>query len=260
MKKLRKIDVLPSLLTLGNAFCGFLAIAYVADMEYVRAAWMIFLAMGFDALDGKVARLTGSSSDFGAQLDSLSDAITFGVAPAFLVKVLVQAPHSDYVPKVAWGLAVLYVLCAILRLARFNVETDSHEDDAHDSFRGLPSPAAAGTIASLVILYDHLGASTAILNALPVVTVLVGALMVSRFRYVHAFNVITKGGKSFTDLALILFLLVFFALFREVALATLFCGYAIVGPGRAAVLALRADEPELDLVEEEERPSPEVGG
>ncbi len=256
MKKLRKIDVLPSLLTLGNAFCGFLAIAYAADMEYVRAAWMIFLAMGFDALDGKVARITGSTSDFGAQLDSLSDAITFGVAPAFLVKVLV---HEVYIPKVAWGLAVLYVLCAVLRLARFNVETESHEDDAHDSFRGLPSPAAAGTLASLVILYDHLGKSPAILYALPLVTVLVGALMVSRFKYVHLFNQLVKGGKSFTDFALILFLLVFFALFREVALATLFCGYTVVGPGRWALLALRAEDPDLDLADEEERPSPEVG-
>ncbi len=85
MKKINKC--LPSLITLGNLFCGFLAISYIEDQKLIIAAWLIFIGMIFDMFDGKVARLTNGSSDFGMQLDSLTDMISFGVAPAFLLKV-----------------------------------------------------------------------------------------------------------------------------------------------------------------------------
>ena len=269
--KLRRIDVLPSLLTLGNLFCGFLAIAYVADAatgseevtkfhpDFVKAAWMIFLAMAFDALDGKVARMTNATSDFGKQLDSLSDMITFGVAPAFLVKVLVLVEHSPYVSKVAWGMSVLFVSCAALRLARYNVETSSHEEGDHEDFRGLPSPAAAGTIASLVILYGWLGESRLIVLLLPPVTVLLGALMISRFQYAHAFNRIVKGNRSFTDLAQIVFILIFGALEPEITLALLFAVYTLSAPVRQ-IFERRPGRRTITVAEEEERPSAQIGG
>ncbi|MBI4614035.1 MAG: CDP-diacylglycerol--serine O-phosphatidyltransferase [Planctomycetes bacterium] len=254
--KILRISVLPSLLTLGNAICGFLSIAYVADGRFVNAAWMIFAAMLFDALDGKVARMTGGTSDFGMQLDSLADVITFGVAPAFLVKVLVQSPHSPYHSKIAWGLSVLFVLCAALRLARFNVETARHDDDSHSSFRGLPSPAAAGSVASLVILYDFLDQRQVILLLLPPVTVLLGALMISRFRYVHAFNKVVRGGKSFAQLAQIVFLLIFAAILPEIAFATLFLGFSLSGPARTIWRLLHRKA--AVETEDEEAPSTEA--
>jgi CDP-diacylglycerol--serine O-phosphatidyltransferase len=164
--------VLPTLLTLCNAACGFGAISIAAKVgpdhfkgiELITAAQLIFLAMLFDALDGSAARLTNQTSDFGAQLDSLCDAISFGVAPAFimlqlihpdhhLMDTIVQAPFN-YHPRILWGIAVLFMWCALLRLGRFNVESD--EEDSHEFFSGLPSPAAAGVVASFPIAVKEL--------------------------------------------------------------------------------------------------------
>ena len=117
------------------------------------SAWLIFLAMVFDALDGYMARLAKSASEFGAELDSLCDMVSFGVAPAFLL--VKMCPQFSFLHKEAvWVIAASYAVCAALRLARFNVET-SDEDD-HMSFRGLPSPAAAASVAGFAILFHTL--------------------------------------------------------------------------------------------------------
>lgn len=162
----RAFAVLPTMLTLSNAACGFGAITFAAKVGPIaeatpgatdlRSLWisafLIFLAMVFDALDGSAARWAKQSSEFGAQLDSLCDALSFGAAPAFLMLQFVrhfEARYNvpfDYHPRLLWVIAVLFVVCAILRLARFNVETG--EEDSHDQFSGLPSPAAAATVAS----------------------------------------------------------------------------------------------------------------
>jgi CDP-diacylglycerol--serine O-phosphatidyltransferase len=152
----RKIAILPTLLTLGNAVSGFAAIAFASRIErnatpeeisfYFRfAGALIVLAMLFDALDGYVARLSKSASDFGAQLDSLCDAISFGVAPAFLLLRLGQVDwaESELARYAVAVVAGLYVVCTILRLARFNLETTT-DPASHKRFKGLPSPAAAG--------------------------------------------------------------------------------------------------------------------
>src|SRR5579872_6872536 len=158
-RRQRMFAVLPTMLTLGNAVCGFGAITFAAKVGLIQpmgwgrsdteclwiAAALIFLAMVFDMLDGRAARWAKQSSQFGAELDSLCDAISFGVAPAF---ILVKF-SPDFHPRLLWVIAVLYVVCAILRLARFNVETD--DEDSHDYFSGLPSPAAAGAVASFMI-------------------------------------------------------------------------------------------------------------
>ena len=168
MKKRKLFAVLPTLLTLGNAACGFGAITFAAKVgpesaagnEFFIAALLIFLAMLFDMLDGSAARWTQQTSDFGAELDSLCDVISFGIAPAFLMLQFTRADHTFgsqltapfadlYHPRLLWVIGVLFVVCAVLRLARFNVETD--EDDSHAFFSGLPSPAAAGTVASFPI-------------------------------------------------------------------------------------------------------------
>ena len=125
--------MVPSLLTLGNAACGFASITLAANMSPEKiaegglymAGLLIFIAMAFDALDGPVARLAKQTSDFGAQLDSMCDAVSFGVAPAFLM--LKFSPQEFAASRILWAIAVLYVLCALLRLARFNLATDSGE-------------------------------------------------------------------------------------------------------------------------------------
>jgi CDP-diacylglycerol--serine O-phosphatidyltransferase len=160
----KKIAIIPTLLTLGNGVCGFVAIVLAskigtgdrtadADAQlFALSGWLIVGAMLFDALDGYVARLSRTASKFGGELDSLCDAISFGVAPAFLLLRL--GPSWEAQPllnRVLGGLAALYMVCTILRLARFNVENTT-EASGHKRFRGLPSPGAAGCLASLAIV------------------------------------------------------------------------------------------------------------
>lgn len=218
--RLRTVAMLPSLITLINGVCGFVAIGLVAkDPEYFRlAGFMIFFAMIADVLDGRVARISNSTSSFGGQLDSLCDVISFGAAPAFLVLNLLLHYHRHLVGSAQWifgGLferfiwlaTVGYLCCTLIRLARFNVE---NEEDAtsHMSFIGLPSPAAAGTVAALVMYHEHLVTDPdfanvalyrfmhwVILYALGFVTLGCGMLMVSRIRYPHLFNRIFRGKK-----------------------------------------------------------------
>ena len=156
------------MLTLGNLVCGFFAIVVASRIVAVKddrladrphhdrphrrdvSGWLIFLAMVFDALDGYVARLSRTASDFGAQLDSLCDLVTFGVAPAFLLVKI--CPHfALFHHQAVWVIAASYAACAALRLARFNVETG--DEDEHLHFSGLPSPAAAAAIAGFAIMF-----------------------------------------------------------------------------------------------------------
>ena len=259
--------VLPTLLTLCNAACGFGAISIAAKVgpdhfqgvELITAAQLIFLAMLFDMLDGSAARLTNQTSDFGAQLDSLSDAISFGVAPAFIMLQLVHPDHHlmdtiitapfNYHPRILWAIAVLFMVCAILRLARFNVETE--EEDSHDFFSGLPSPAAAGVVASFPIgvreLKEQLSAEGTVSWAqpaadyllpglvilLPLITLAAAMLMVSRIRYAHVFNQMIRGRRSRRQILQIVFAMVLVFVVREMALLVLFCVFAFSSPLRA---------------------------
>lgn len=259
--------VLPTLLTLCNAACGFGAISIAAKVgpdhfkgiELITAAQLIFLAMLFDMLDGSAARLTNQTSDFGAQLDSLSDVISFGVAPAFIMLQLVHPDHHlmdtimtapfNYHPRILFAIAVLFMVCAILRLARFNVETD--EEDSHNFFSGLPSPAAAGVVASFPIgmdqLKEELSAEGAVAWAkpaadyllpglvilLPLITLAAAMLMVSRIRYAHVFNQMIRGRRSRKQILQIVFAMVLVFVVSEMALPVLFCVFAFSAPIRA---------------------------
>ena len=259
--------VVPTLLTLCNAACGFGAISIAAKVgpdhfqgvELITAAQLIFLAMLFDALDGSAARLTNQTSDFGAQLDSLCDAISFGVAPAFIMLQLVHPDHHlmdtimaapfNYHPRILWAIAVLFMVCAILRLARFNVESD--EDDSHNFFSGLPSPAAAGVVASFPIAVrevkeqlSHEGAVSwaqpaadyllpGLVIVLPLITLAAAMLMVSRIRYAHLFNQMLRGRRSRKQMLQMVFAMVLVFVVREMALPVLFCAFAFSSPVRA---------------------------
>jgi CDP-diacylglycerol--serine O-phosphatidyltransferase len=142
------IYILPNLITLSSMFSGFYSIVASFNSDYERAAWAILIASIFDVLDGWVARLTHTTSKFGIEIDSLSDAISFGVAPG----VLVYSWSLQSFGKIGWLGAFFLVACAALRLARFNVQMGS-EEKKH--FTGLPSPAAALMIATTVLAYQE---------------------------------------------------------------------------------------------------------
>lgn len=263
LRDLRHVPVLPSLITLGNVFFGFLAMAKVADAalrspvppqmasvtdSFETAALLVFVAMVFDAIDGTVARLTGQSTKFGAQLDSLADVVTFGAAPAFIAKVLLEfAARSEPAllplkPKLFYGATVIYLLCAAMRLARFNVETPGAEVDDHKEFKGLPSPAAAAVVCALVAFYcahpeEHTFSRailpefvyTSILPALPIAVTMLGLLMVSRFPYPHLVNSVLRGRHSFPYLASLVVLVVVAAVEWQFALLALTMIYVLSG-------------------------------
>lgn len=250
------LAILPSLLTLGNLVCGFYAIVHVGAVvwsngqpvpgdSFVVAAYAILLAMVFDMLDGRVARMTQSTSDFGAQLDSLADVVTFGVAPGVMVAMLHAMGRYDgaapMTSKMAWVFGAAYACAGATRLARFNVETASHDEDAHLVFKGLPSPAAAGVVATLILLQDYLArgsglaleASELLLRAMPFCALAAGYLMVSKFKYVHVANRYLKGRKPADYLSGAIFAGVLAALFPEVVAAVCFVGFALSGPALA---------------------------
>ena len=246
--------VLPTMLTLGNAVCGFGAITVAAKwsigdstVSLFISACLIYLAMVFDALDGSAARLTNQTSEFGAQLDSLCDAISFGAAPAFLMLQFSQS-HDLLLLRFVWLIAALYVVCAVLRLARFNVETD--EDDAHDSFSGLPSPAAAGTVASFPImafgfrhledsvndkLWEHVATwlDSWTPSVLPFITLAVACLMVSRIRYAHLVNRLIRGRRPRQHLIQIVFALAVMFVMPQVSVPLFCCWFAFGAPLKA---------------------------
>lgn len=243
------LAVLPTMLTLGNGTCGLAAIAVAVsdnllwseEQKLMVAGLLIFGGMLFDAFDGHAARMTNQSSEFGAQLDSLCDAITFGTAPAVIVW-----RYSEVLPhRLAWAVGVLYTLCVLLRLARFNVETK--EDSAHDSFDGLPSPAAAGTLASLAIAVPHLTtlqtaeyseqvqmAAAWSLRAshylFPALAVALAYLMVSRYRYPHAFQQLLGGRRSPHQIGQAIFICVGMFLLHELILPLAFFYFAFSPP------------------------------
>jgi CDP-diacylglycerol--serine O-phosphatidyltransferase len=245
MNRIRTVAVFPTVFTLGNLICGFFAIVVAARVERptsleVRPAadivfrhptrvirqldptddthnimlsgWLIFLAMIFDALDGHVARLSRATSDFGGQLDSLSDVVSFGVAPGFLL--VKMCPAFTYSHDKVWIIAASFAACAALRLARFNVE--SSDDDDHMHFSGLPSPAAAASIAGFALLFYELRREgnnllyaqeidNTVQTILPFFALLVALLMVSRIPYPHVVNQMLRGQRSFGHVVALLF-------------------------------------------------------
>ena len=241
-QRLKYIAILPSLVTISNGVFGFIAIVMASKGSkveggevsyYAIAGYMIFFAMIADMLDGRLARMSKSTSSFGGQLDSLCDVISFGVAPAFLMIEILQTKLASTwfgqnvsLHRFLWLAAAVYVSCAAIRLARFNVENEEDES-AHMSFIGLPSPAAAGVLASVVIFHQEIVPSwNFVLYVLPALAFGTGILMVSRFRYPHVLNQYFKGRKPFSYLIRALFLLGLVIWRRQIALVLIFCGFA----------------------------------
>jgi len=249
-QRLKSITVLPSLITILNGVCGFTAIVLTAKGSFAMAGYMILLAMIADMLDGRLARMSQSTSSFGGQLDSLCDVISFGVAPAFLMlKVLehklgiahLSATAEGLLQRFIWLAAAVYISCAAIRLARFNVENEEDES-AHMSFVGLPTPAAAGVIVSLIIFhqetlpvlsdkntYAYILLEDLIIYGLPFLALGIAILMVSRIRYPHVLNQYIKGKKPFAHLIRVLLFLGLIIWSRQTALVLIFCGFAASG-------------------------------
>lgn len=186
-KRPRGIYLLPNLFTTAAMFAGFYAIVASIGGRYVDAAIAVFVAAILDGLDGRVARLTGTQSDFGVQYDSLSDLVSFGIAPALVLYTWSLDNLQAYGPgwgKVGWAAAFIYAACAALRLARFNTQVGVADKRY---FQGLASPAAAGLCMSFVWAIENGNLYGLSVNEVdfvtPFVAVLAGLLMVSRIRY-----------------------------------------------------------------------------
>jgi CDP-diacylglycerol--serine O-phosphatidyltransferase len=243
----------PTMLTLGNLVCGVLAIAYVADAtadytvgatehatsRMVSAGWLILLGMVFDALDGRVARLTRSTTNFGGALDSLSDLVTFGVAPALIVKTLCEKTLGAPNARMAFVTAAFYAVCAALRLARYNAEHEE-PDQAVQHFNGLPTPGAAGVVAGLALAHSELMSQLALSERGRMIAAGVlqfgfllglGLVMVSRIPYVHFGNRYLSGRRPIGSIALLVLAVVLVLQFEFAkVLAAAFLVYALSGP------------------------------
>ena len=222
--KRKGIYLLPNLLTTAGLFSGFFAVVSSMNGKFEAAAVAVFVAMIFDGLDGRVARITNTQSDFGAEYDSMADMVSFGMAPAL---VAYNWELSDR-GKIGWFAAFIYVAGAAWRLARFNTQVGIADKRY---FQGLASPAAAAVVSGFVWLgveYDIDGNSIGIIVAL--ITGLSGLLMVSNFKY-NSFKEVNWHGKV-PFVALLLILLVFIVVATEPALVLfiVFALYAMAGP------------------------------
>jgi CDP-diacylglycerol--serine O-phosphatidyltransferase len=263
-----KIYFLPNLMTAGNLFCGFVAIIrciqakFAATTEgigaefletvaktpaqlYEQAVWFILAAVIFDMLDGRMARMTRKESLFGKEFDSLADVVSFGLAPALLVFFLLLSPTEGFpLVRTLGGLVgFFYLLCSAVRLARYNVLTTPllphGEAFPKDDFLGLPVPAAAGMVSSIVLVLNRFDLPAGALF-LPILLILIALLMVSNVQYP---SLKTIGNNTKVDVRWFIFLFFVFTaifLFHYLAIAGVFLGYIFFGLGRHFLRLRRA--------------------
>ena len=252
-----RIYFLPNLMTAGNLFCGFMAIvsciqARLAETalaleyrgltngeHYRNAVYLIFGAAAFDALDGRLARMGGRESLFGAEFDSIADVVSFGLAPALLMFYLILSPSQGqlWFRDIGWFIGFVYLLCAAMRLARFNVITNPllrpGKKDSNRDFVGLPVPAAAATVASVVLLLLNLAEHDKSLQswafALPFFMLLVAVLMVSTIRYPSGKNIDLQTRTRVRTFIAALAILLLFVQFKQYALFIACVSYIFFG-------------------------------
>ena len=254
-----RIYFLPNLMTAGNLFCGFVAVIKCIQARlltdvgeyasihgaltwielYTQAVWLILAAVVFDSLDGRLARMGGRTSLFGAEFDSLADVVSFGMAPALMVFFLILAPRGDYqwFREFGWFIAFIYLLCGAVRLARFNVITNPllhrAEAESNKDFVGLPIPAAAGTVATLVLLLLNMSANARELRqvtlTLPLLLILVSFLMVSTVRYPSFKQINWETRTRFRTFVAVLVAVGVIIKLQEVAFFFIFLAYIFYG-------------------------------
>ena len=227
----RGIYLLPNLLTTGALFAGFYSIVAAIDGNFLGAAWAIYIAMFLDGLDGRVARMTSTESDFGKEFDSLADMVSFGLAPAIVIYQWGLERLPEYVAlwgRLGWLSAFLFTVAAAFRLARFN--TSATINDKH-FFQGLPSPPAASGIAATVwisIEYDMGGLFALVVGLC--VTTLGGFAMMSNLRYLSFKDFNLNSRVRFGNLLMIPLLLILVSLNPPVVLFVMYFTYATAGP------------------------------
>jgi len=228
---------MPSVATLGNLVAGIMACGLAVEGYPVGAAFSIVLAVVLDYLDGSLARRLGVSSDFGRELDSLADMVSFGVAPAILVgSVMPEGPNFLWV---RWTLIACFPLCAAWRLARFAVPKLG-ESCGHGAFSGLPSTGAGGAAAAAVLLYVGLAPEGygAAVHLLPGLMVLLGFLMISEFPYTHMGTVVGRLPRPVAVCATLVLGLICMLWRYELVLGVLFWSYVLSGPVADRLTAL----------------------
>lgn len=232
-RRRRGIYLIPNLLTTGNLFSGLYSVHAVFNANYVAAGIAILVAVIFDMLDGKSARWTNSTSQFGVEYDSLADVVSFGVAPGVLIYSWALGAQGML------GSAVMFafVACGALRLARYNVMAATSEAKY---FTGLPIPAAASVIATLV-LFDHhilrMGAEVKPLLIL-ILTLVLAFLMVSTIKYRSFKDLKFRGGRHFNYLVWAILVLMLVVAWPQVMLFAVFMGYALSGPAEKGLSLL----------------------
>lgn len=232
MMQINPLYILPNFFTALSAFLGFLSIAHAASGRFENACWLIFCALIFDGLDGRVARLTGTTSKFGVEFDSLADVIAFGVAPAALLFMYLGIHFSKF------GIVVsgLFVVMGAMRLARFNVAANSSDPNV---FIGLPIPSAAVFVASWILIDVHYDLPQWFDIALLVMALCVSVLMVSNIRYPSFKHWADKGISLRTLIVFIVIVLVLLYLYTSLGIAILITGYILFGVLRAFYLILK---------------------
>jgi CDP-diacylglycerol--serine O-phosphatidyltransferase len=233
------IYILPSLFTCGNMTFGLLSTFFSIQGYFIKAAWFLIGSLLCDILDGRIARMTHTTSDFGLHLDSFSDLISFGVAPALLMYLLVLKDMG----KVGVAIAILFVLCSALRLARFNVL--ALRGVVYKNFVGLPTPASAGIIISFVLSYELIGPDgyglnfrtipilkqtmPAFFKAMPIVMVILSFLMVSNVPYLSFKHIKLSKPRAIRLLVVLIVLVLLVVVYPQNIFFIIFSVYVLSG-------------------------------
>ncbi len=236
MDRLKKgVYILPNFLTSLSLFCGFYAIVSTMRGDFLHAAWAIIVSGLFDGLDGRIARMTNTTSKFGVEYDSLADLVAFGVAPAVLAYGWVLSGYGRW----GWVAAFLYVACGAIRLARFNVESGNTGGGSY--FTGLPIPAAAGMVATTIIFCFHLDiADKAILSILFIGMIYVLAFfMVSTIRFQSFKRFDLRSRKPFNAVVIAIILIYVVASEPQIMLFAMGLTYMLSGPVGYAIYILK---------------------
>ncbi len=227
------IYILPSFLTSLSMLAGFYSIVATLNGDFVNAAWAILVSGIFDGLDGRVARITHSTTRFGVEYDSLSDLLAFGVAPGVLMYWWALKPLG----RLGWLVGFLYVACGAIRLARFNVQINTVESKY---FQGLPIPAAAGLVATVIIFLTNFEIEPQLVQIpLLLISFLLAALMVSTVKYNSFKDLQLARRKPFNALIIVVLLIVFVVSEPRIMLFSLCFAYVLSGPTTLVVHLLR---------------------
>jgi CDP-diacylglycerol--serine O-phosphatidyltransferase len=227
------IYILPSLLTSLSMLAGFYSIVATLNGDFVNAAWAILVSGIFDGLDGRVARITHSTTRFGVEYDSLSDLLAFGIAPGVLMYWWALKPLG----RLGWLAGFLYVACGAIRLARFNVQVNTVESKY---FQGLPIPAAAGLVATVIIFLTNFEIEPrSVQIPLLLISYLLAALMVSTVKYNSFKDLQLARRKPFNALIIVVLLIVFVVSEPRIMLFSLCFAYVLSGPTTLVVHLLR---------------------